>query len=118
MPAGKAGREKPVSKVGNDRKEEETGGIAVSIARVVIAFRNEIAHNGAGDSAQKVHQQRNGSGVIAGEDDPCDVIQRHRQNGDQLDAVGIKCVPCRDHRRASRSAFVICIIPQPAAGCN
>ena len=41
------------------------------------------------DAADEVHQQRQRRARIAGEDSPRNVIDRHGQNGDQLDRVGV-----------------------------
>ena len=89
MPVDKVVRGIEIAKVRKKCKKEQPRGIFADIMRIMEAFGDEIAHNRAGDAADEVHQQRQRRARIAGEDSPRNVIDRHGQNGDQLDRVGV-----------------------------
>ena len=89
MPVDKVVRGIEIAKVRKKCKKEQPRGIFADIMRIMEAFGDEIAHDRAGDAAYEVHQQRQRRARIAGEDSPRNVIDRHGQNGDQLDRVGV-----------------------------
>ena len=93
---------------------EETEGVFIYIARIVVALGDEEAHDGTGDAPDKVHQEREQFMRVARPERPRDVVDRHRGDGDELDGVGIKAaffhVGHKSLRREKRWLNYMCIV--------
>lgn len=89
LPSRLVGKGKQIGEMGNKGKKKQTGGIFADIFRVVIAFRYEIAHDGAGDPSYYVQDKRKRLPRISGEKYPCNMVTGHCQDGNELYGVGV-----------------------------
>ena len=83
------GRE-TIRKMRNDGEQEQPEGVFMDIPRVIIALGDKIAHDGAGQTADDVHHDRQRPFGIAGEEQPRDMVDRHGKNRDQLQLIGVQ----------------------------
>ena len=90
--------------MGDQRQQPQ--GVFFAVMGIVEALRNEKAHNGAGNAPDDVQSNRQGAGGIAGEQQPCNMVCRHRRYGNELQQVGVQ--PLVRSQLGHLSALLLC----------
>ena len=78
-----------IGKMRNDGKYKQAPCVEHNILCIVEAFRNEIAHDWAGDSTNDVHHHGNGIRRISGEQHPGNMVDRHGNDRNHFDCICI-----------------------------
>lgn len=95
-------REIYVAEMRDQRENKETRGILADVPRVVIPLGDAVAHDRAGDAPDEMHEQGEKLLRIPRKHRPCDVIDGHRGDGNELYGVGAERVfLCEGHRFSS-----------------
>ena len=90
MPVGKTVPFKDVCEVRDQREKEHAERVFVDVPRVKESLRDEETHGRHGDAPDDVHQDGRPLARTSGKNRPRDVVDRHRDDRDQLDRVRIQ----------------------------
>lgn len=86
-----------VGKVRDKSEQEQSSGVFFDVSGIVIALRDKVPHDRRGDPAENVQRDRVPRRIVTGEQNPCQVIHRHGDDGDQLDLIAAE-LKLRFHR--------------------